>query len=703
MTKSNTDFSIISRLNFTLRILLFSLVITGIVGTSALVYLNLIEAKVIHKIEPLTNINSQLNLTFLYANHDALSYILTDQSAFLAQYQNMTQQFGNTYHKELTLENQLHMTDQLLKNEDNAALNSFAIFDNLIRRSTGNSSNIADLTAIVTQINTAGKVFENNYATTNAQLENQQKKYQTETDIISIIAIGFNLAIFLISLIIGLNRSSILTSSIQGLLSRITSTLKAQEKGDLSARAETSFSKEEIELANAINSMASEHQSLQILLEQQYEQEKVSRQNLEEERTLREVLAATLYKDLDASVAFQKAVEGFGKALKADRAVVRMLEKGTPGTAIHQWISPSLEIQATDNFADESFDQARRLLYLESNELSNAHSKGAYVAVNDVANDERLSENSRIQSLKTGLGAFISIPVVGASGPEAVLLASIEGKTRTWSDRDIQIGTTLAAGLSATLTAIRLYDSERENLDIMRKLDKTKDEFLASISHELRTPLTSIIGYLELLKDEVEAGKISIQYAKMLDAIDRNSVRLLDLIENVLTASRIESGKLEISASKFPVSQLISASTETIIPQAAAKQINIDIQLQPDLADVTGDINLLDRAMLNLLSNAVKFTPPNGVITIAAKTESGNLEISVADTGMGIPEEEIGQMFTKFYRTSQAKEGFIQGTGLGLSIAKAIIEAHSGTIEVESTLGKGTKFTFTIPYNIHKN
>lgn len=691
------NFSIVKRLNFTLRLLLLSLLITGIASTAALIYVNSIESNLTTRVAPLIRLNDQLNAQVLNANLDARSYIITQHQVFLSQYRQSLQAYQNTYNDALKLQNAKHTGHKYLQNENNAAQQSFATLNQLIKSRAPSNSASSDLATIIDQTNGPEHIFAIQYAAANNAYRSQQNTYISQIRLISISGIGLLVVLFLLSLILGLRESYSISASISGMLERLIAMLKAGQRGDPALLSNSAESGEEYELASAINNMVAKRDSLQTLLEQQYEKEKASRQRLEEERTLREALATTLYEDLDATSAFQKAIEGFGKALRADQAIVRIMENGKPGPPIFQWNSPSKPPSNSDDYSLDNEDQLRQLLYSESDQLSSALTRGSYVCVDDVANDERLSQYSRLLALQTGLQAFMSVPVVGESGPEAILVALMEGKTRTWNDRDIEVATTLAAGLGATLAAIRLYDIERRNLDLMKQLDRAKDEFLASVSHELRTPLTSIMGYLELLKDEVDDGNISKQFSGMLDAIDRNSVRLLDLIENVLTASRIESGKLELSPAVFPVSQLISTATEAIVPQANSKQIDIDIQISPDIAAVTGDIALLDRALLNLLSNAVKFTPPGGTITIAAKEVPGNIEISVADTGMGISQDEIGHMFTKFYRTTEAKQQVIQGTGLGLSITKAIIEAHSGAITVESTLGQGTKFTFTIP------
>lgn len=680
-----------------MRLLLLSLLITGIVSTAALIYINSIESNLTTRVAPLIGLNDQINTEVLSANLDARNYILTQHQVFLSQFHQSLGDYQNTYQKALKLQNSADKQHKYLQDENVAAQQSFATLNQLIRNTALSHADTATLATIVDQTNSPEHTFENRYVAANIAYHSQESSYTSQIRLISISGIGLLIFLFLISLILGLRQSYFISAAISGMLDRLIVTLNGGQNGDASLSENSVESNEEYELASAISDMIVKRNSLQTLLEQQYEKEKTSRQRLEEERTLREALATTLYEDLDATSAFQKAIEGFGKALRADQALVRIMENGKPGPPIFQWDSPSKPHSQSDDYSLDNEDQLRQLLYSESDHLLTALTRGSYVGVDDVANDDRLSQYSRMLALQTGLQAFLSVPVVGESGPEAILVALMEGKTRVWNERDIEIATTLATGLGATLAAIRLYDVERRNLDLMRQLDKAKDEFLASVTHELRTPLTSIIGYLELLKDEMADGNISEQYGGMLDAIDRNSVRLLGLIENVLTASRIESGKLDLSTSSFAVSQLISTSVEAIRPQANSKQISIDIQIPPEIADITGDVNLLDRALLNLLSNAITFTPPGGTITIEAKEESGNIEISVADTGMGISQEEIGHMFTKFYRTTEAKQQVIQGTGLGLSITKAIIEAHSGAITVESTLGQGTKFTFTVP------
>ncbi|MDA8080493.1 MAG: HAMP domain-containing sensor histidine kinase, partial [Actinomycetota bacterium] len=248
-----------------------------------------------------------------------------------------------------------------------------------------------------------------------------------------------------------------------------------------------------------------------------------------------------------------------------------------------------------------------------------------------------------------------------------------------------------------TLTAIRLYEQERANLVAMKKLDESKDFFLASVSHELRTPLTSIVGYLELLKEEMEEGKIPQTYSRMLDAIDRNSKRLIDLIENILTASRIESGNLELSKTRTHITPILMRTAETVMPQVNSKHIDLKITVSERLPDLEIDARLIERVLLNVMSNAIKFTPDGGTISIIAHKESKSVAVSISDSGAGIAPEELEKLFTKFYRTAAARDNAVQGTGLGLVIVKAIIEKHGGSVALTSKVGEGTTFKILLP------
>jgi signal transduction histidine kinase len=230
----------------------------------------------------------------------------------------------------------------------------------------------------------------------------------------------------------------------------------------------------------------------------------------------------------------------------------------------------------------------------------------------------------------------------------------------------------------------------------LQEVDRVKTDFVSTVSHELRTPLTSIVGYLELLTEQ-EAGPLAPAQADMLSVVERNSRRLLALIEDLLTLSRVESGSFRLGRELVEVADLVDGARAAVLPALRAKGLTIAVDVSPDLAAVRGDAAQLERVVLNLLSNAAKFTPEGGSVTVTARSVGSSVELRVRDTGMGIAPDEQAKLFTRFFRSTEARLQAIQGTGLGLAIVKTIVEQHGGSVEVESALGEGTTFTIVLP------
>jgi signal transduction histidine kinase len=228
---------------------------------------------------------------------------------------------------------------------------------------------------------------------------------------------------------------------------------------------------------------------------------------------------------------------------------------------------------------------------------------------------------------------------------------------------------------------------EDQNTHLL-KLDRAKDEFIGLVSHELRTPLTSIHGYLELIQDPT-TGELNADQQRFIEVIDRNSLRLLQLVGDLLLVAQSDAGELILAIEDVPISTLVTECVESALPAAARSNIALALDAEPDLT-VSGDPVRLAQVLDNLVSNAIKFTPAGGRVNVQLTQTEDVIRLEVRDTGIGISETEQANLFTRFYRTKQATEQAIQGTGLGLTIAKAIIEAHNGTITVESTPGQGT-------------
>jgi len=230
----------------------------------------------------------------------------------------------------------------------------------------------------------------------------------------------------------------------------------------------------------------------------------------------------------------------------------------------------------------------------------------------------------------------------------------------------------------------------------LTELDRIKSDLVSTVSHELRTPLTTLVGQVEMLSDG-DFGVLSEDQRWAVQAIDRNSQRLLSLIEDMLTLAKIENGGLGLHVAPTDVADLFAEVEAAAGPLARAKSIDLDLDLGAGVPAVLADRSALERAIMNLLSNAVKFTPEGGKVRLRASHDGANAAFAVSDTGMGISTDDKERLFTRFFRSPAAMSMAIPGTGLGLAIVKKIVDDHRGSINVESVPGAGTTIEFTIP------
>lgn len=228
----------------------------------------------------------------------------------------------------------------------------------------------------------------------------------------------------------------------------------------------------------------------------------------------------------------------------------------------------------------------------------------------------------------------------------------------------------------------------------LHQLDRMKDELIAMVSHELRTPLTSIVGYLELLTGP-EADPLTEQQRQFLSIVSRSAERLLSLISDLLLMAQVESGGVKLERETVDLAALAGECVAAAQPAAAKRGIRLTAATAS--SPVCGDRRWLGELVDNLLSNALKFTPESGEVVVCVTRLGDRVRLEVRDTGIGIPEDERGHLFTRFYRARDAVTRAVQGTGLGLSIVKAIVDAHDGEIEVESAVSVGSTFRVTLP------
>jgi PAS domain S-box-containing protein len=225
-----------------------------------------------------------------------------------------------------------------------------------------------------------------------------------------------------------------------------------------------------------------------------------------------------------------------------------------------------------------------------------------------------------------------------------------------------------------------------------------KSEFLANISHELRTPLNSIIGFSEVMKDGM-TGPVSDDQREYLKDIWESGRHLLRLINDILDLSKIEAGMMELELGEVSPTELIEGSIIMFKEKALRHRINLITSIAPNVASLSmrADERKLKQVILNLTSNAFKFSPEGGTVEVIAEKRNGDLLIAVSDTGIGMAPEDIGKLFQPFKQLDTTLTKKFEGTGLGLHLSKKFVDLHGGTIHVESTLNKGSRFSFTIP------
>ena len=242
-------------------------------------------------------------------------------------------------------------------------------------------------------------------------------------------------------------------------------------------------------------------------------------------------------------------------------------------------------------------------------------------------------------------------------------------------------------------TARRQLAAQNERLG---EADRLKDEFVAMVSHDLRTPLTSIVGFLDLTLDD-ELDPLSVEQRRYLEIVQRNAQRLLHLVDDLLFAARLRASGAELTPEELDLRDVAEASVAGARLRAESARVGLDVRTPKEPVLVRADKRRMFQLLDNLLSNALKFTPEGGAVTVTAAASAGAARLEVADTGIGVPVDEQARVFDRFYRTSTTTERQLPGSGLGLHVARAIVEAHGGSISCTSADPVGTVFRVDLP------
>ena len=336
----------------------------------------------------------------------------------------------------------------------------------------------------------------------------------------------------------------------------------------------------------------------------------------------------------------------------------------------------------------------------------------APIRCDDVLEDPRYGKMAPHHGMPKGhlpVRSYLAVPVRSRSGDVIGGLFFGHPQPNVFTERAERLIVGIAAQAGVAIDNARLYEaaqkaaeernilleSERAARSAAERMSEVKDEFLATLSHELRTPLNAIMGWAQVLRN---GPKDKADYLKALDTIERNARVQTRLIEDLLDMSRVASGKLRLDIQPLAPVSFIEAAVETVTPAAEARGIRLETLLDPDAGPISGDPGRLQQVIWNLLSNAIKFTPKNGKVQIVLARVSSHIEISVADTGIGIRPELIPHVFERFRQADASTTRRHGGLGLGLSIVKSLVELHGGTVSVRSAgEGQGTTVTVNLP------
>jgi signal transduction histidine kinase len=323
--------------------------------------------------------------------------------------------------------------------------------------------------------------------------------------------------------------------------------------------------------------------------------------------------------------------------------------------------------------------------------------EGKVIHIPDVEADPdyRWKEAQRLGGYRTMLG----VPMLREGVPAGVLTLT-RTEVRPFTDKQIALVATFADQAAIAIENVRLFDEIQDKSRQLEEASRHKSQFLANMSHELRTPLNAILGYAELIMDGLY-GETPGKMRDVLDRIQKNGKHLLGLINDVLDLSKIEAGQLSLALTDYSLKDVVQSVFSAVEPLASEKRLAFTIDVPPKLPQGHGDERRITQVLLNLVGNAIKFTDA-GEVAINAAAQNGSFTVAVRDTGPGIAEPDRDRIFEEFQQADSSVTRKKGGTGLGLAISRRIIEMHGGRLWVESDLGRGSTFSFTVPVTVDR-
>ncbi|MDP8229659.1 MAG: GAF domain-containing sensor histidine kinase [Candidatus Gorgyraea atricola] len=308
--------------------------------------------------------------------------------------------------------------------------------------------------------------------------------------------------------------------------------------------------------------------------------------------------------------------------------------------------------------------------------------------IKDIARDKRFRRRSKGYHNNS----LLSVPLVANNELLGVINVNNKASKETFQENDLDILKEMASHVSGAIDKSLKYEE-------IKRLSQLKLDFVATVSHELRSPLTSVKEAMNILLDGL-TGEVDPNQKKFLTISKSNIDRVLRLIEELLDLSRLEAGKVDTERSFQDICVVAKEAYETMKIDADKRDVRLKLDLSHKKLEMWFDRDQIERVFTNLIGNAIKFTQNNGIVNIELEDLGKFVEVSVTDNGPGIAENDLNKVFNKFYTVSKAKSSGMKSTGLGLPITKEIVEAHRGRIWVNSRVGRGSKFSFTLPKDI---
>jgi signal transduction histidine kinase len=419
-----------------------------------------------------------------------------------------------------------------------------------------------------------------------------------------------------------------------------------------------------------------------------------TRESLEQQTAISEVLKTISQTVFDLDPTLQTVVENAGRLANADIAwMTRRVDDLTYAGAA-TWASPDPEIQRRFGGIDELLPREVVPFAASgtSSFMSRLYAEGRMIQFADISEDPELVKVSRTIQ-RTGARSIVGIPVRGEAG---VLGAFVVARltVRPFAEREVKVVEAFADQAAIAIQNVRLFNDIQQKSRELEVANRHKSEFLANMSHELRTPLNAIIGFSEVMLQGI-FGDLNDKQREYQEDVLSSGKHLLTLINDILDLSKIEAGRMELDVATFSLASAVDNGLTIVRERAARHGITLKAVLPNDLPPIEADERKVKQILYNLLSNAAKFTPDGGRVEIRVTREDGDVRVDVQDTGIGIAPEDRAGVFEEFRQVGRERSR--EGTGLGLTLTKRFVELHGGRISLESTPGKGSTFSFTLP------